>query len=303
MKILVTGGTSMLGKHLQKYLPNAIYLSSKDCNLLDYTTTLNFLQQIQPDIVIHMAAKVGGIKANLENPVSFYEDNIIINTNIVKASFNAGVSRLLGVLSTCAYPNKVSSYPMVEEDFHIGPPTESNLGYGYSKRMLAIHIDAYNKQYGTKYQYIFPSNLYSEHDNKPENESHYINTLLHKIIEAEEKGNTGIMLWGNGEPLRQCTYADDVAIVIKRIIEENIYDSFNVSNPSNYSIDAIARIALTSLGKHDWDITYTNLHMNGQYRKDVSIDRLLAHMPDIEFTPLNEGIKIIYNKIKNNTNE
>jgi GDP-L-fucose synthase len=303
MKILVTGGTSMLGKHLQKYVPDAVYLSSKDCNLLEYKDTINILQEVQPDVVIHMAAKVGGIKANLENPVGFYEDNIIMNTNIVKASFNAGIDRLVGVLSTCAYPNRVSTYPMVEEDFHTGPPTESNLGYGYSKRMLAIHIDAYNKQHNTKYQYIFPSNLYSEYDNKPESQSHYVNALIHKIIEAEKKGITSIELWGDGTPLRQCTYADDVAIVIKKIIEENIYDSFNISNPRNYSIDTIAKIALETLGKHDWDIVYTNPHMNGQYRKDVSIDKLLTHLPDMEFTPLNEGIKIIYNKIKNNTNE
>lgn len=300
MKILVTGGTSTVGKHLQKIIPSAKFIGSSDCDLVSYNDTFDYLSNYSPDIVIHLAAKVGGIKANIDNPVMFYEDNILMNTNILKASYKTGCTRFIGLLSTCAYPDTVNTYPMTERDFHTGPPAPSNFGYGYSKRALATQIDIYNKQYKTNYQYLIPSNLYSEYDTKPEGSSHYINALIHKIIDAEKQGNKCITLWGDGTPLRQCTYANDIARVIDQIIEKNIYSSFNVSFPTNFSIDAIAKMALYTLGKNDWEINYINPHMNGQYRKDVSIEKMLEYLPDFNFIALEEGIKIIYNKIINN---
>jgi GDP-L-fucose synthase len=300
MKILVTGGTSTVGKHLQNILPSAKFIGSSDCDLVNYNETLDYLNDYKPDAVIHLAAKVGGIKANIDNPVMYYEDNILMNTNILKASYKTGCKRFIGLLSTCAYPDVVNTYPMTEDDFHIGPPAPSNFGYGYSKRALATQIDLYNKQYKTNYQYLIPSNLYSEYDTKPEGSSHYINALIHKIINAESLGHNHITLWGDGTPLRQCTYANDIARVINEVLEKNIYSSFNVSFPTNFSIHTIAKIALYSLGKRDWEIKYIHPDMNGQYRKDVSIDKMLEYLPDFNFTALNEGIKIVYNKIKNN---
>lgn len=305
MRILVTGGNGMVGKHLQDILPNAYYLSSSECDLRDYNQVDKFLQTRRPDVIIHLAAKVGGIKANLADPVGYFEDNILMNTALLKASYENNVPRFIGVLSTCAYPDVVDSYPMIEEDLHKGPPTESNFGYGYAKRCLAVQIEAYNKQYGTKYQYLIPSNLYSEYDNKLENESHFVNALIHKIIKAEKEGKNEIELWGTGSPLRQCTHALDLAKIIKYIIEEDITESFNVSNYENYSIRHIAKLALSVLGHNDWDIKFINEKMDGQFRKDVSIDKMvknIASKQPYKFITLSEGLKQVYDKISTRYN-
>ena len=152
MTILVTGGSSMVGKHLQKILPKAIYLNSKECNLQNLEQTSKLFKQIKPQAVIHLAAKVGGIMDNIKNPVNFFDDNILINTNTVKATYECGASKFIGVLSTCIYPDKLkkSEYPIAEEMLHNGPPTPTNFSYGYAKRCLAVQLDAYNKQKKTE---------------------------------------------------------------------------------------------------------------------------------------------------------
>jgi len=287
----------MTGKHLQTLMPSATYLGSS-IDLRDYNKTLNYLNVNKFDIVVHLAAQVGGIKANLDKPVKYFEDNILINTNTLKASYQTGVKRFIGILSTCAYPDIVDHYPMDENDLHKGPPSISNLGYGYSKRCLALQIEAYNNQYNTQYQYLIPSNLYSEYDTKSENESHFINSLIHKIIQAEKENKKEITLWGTGKSLRQCTYALDFSKIIYYIIKDNITDSFNISEPNNYSINEIAQIALLVLNKNDWKINYINSNLDGQYRKDVSIDKMKKYFPNFEFTTLQQGIKKVYNEIK-----
>jgi GDP-L-fucose synthase len=297
-KILVTGGTGMVGKHLQDILPNADYLPSKICDLKDYNAVLKGIEYEGYNTVIHLAAKVGGIKDNLADPVGYFEDNLLMNTNILKASYKNGVKKFIGVLSTCAYPDIVDKYPMTEEDLHKGPPAESNFGYGYAKRCLAVQIEAYNKQYGTEYQYIIPSNLYSEYDNKLENKSHFLNALIHKIMKAEKEGKKEIELWGTGKPLRQFTYAGDLAKAIYYIINDDIKGSFNFSYPNNYTIEDLAIIALNALGHFDWEIKYIHPELDGQFRKDVSVRRFTdAFGEQFIYTSLEKGIKRVYDKI------
>jgi len=143
-KILVTGGTGLVGKHLQEILPNAIYLSSKDCDLTDISRVKLLISSQKPDIVVHLAARVGGIQDNIKYPADYFDDNILINTNIVKVCKEYNIKRFIGILSTCIYPSVVENYPMKEEDLFIGPPPQSNFSYGYAKRCLAVQIDAYN---------------------------------------------------------------------------------------------------------------------------------------------------------------
>ena len=164
-QILVTGGTSTVGKHLKEILPDAIYISSTDCDLTDIKMVRWLISSYTPDIVVHLAAKVGGIQDNIAKPAEYFDDNILMNTNILKVSHEYKVKRFIGILSTCIYPDKVDSYPMKEEVMFAGPPTPTNFSYGYAKRALAVQIEAYNKQYGTAYNYITPCNLYSEYDN------------------------------------------------------------------------------------------------------------------------------------------
>ena len=293
-KILVTGGSGLVGKHLQKILPNAFYLSSKDCDLTNITQVKWLISSYQPDIVVHLAARVGGIQDNIKYPADYFDDNILINTNIVKVCKDHDVKRFIGILSTCIYPSVVENYPMTEEDLFIGPPPPSNFSYGYAKRCLAVQIDAYNKQFGTKYNYLIPCNLYGDYDNlHNDSKMHFITALLNKIKNAKDNK---LNLLGTGKPLRQFMYASDLADIIKLVISNDITENFNVAPDFNYSINEMAKIALEVTEK-DYEIIYDRPDLDGQFRKDVSNKKLLKIFPDFKFTSLKEGLKQVYDKI------
>lgn len=295
-KILITGGTGTVGKHLQKLIPEGIFLGRSHehgGDLRDPNYVKWLMSSYTPDVVVHLAAKVGGIQENIQKPAEFFDDNILINTNVLKYSYQYGVKQFIGVLSTCIYPDKVLNYPMTEEDLFLGPPTSTNFSYGYAKRALAVQIDAYNQQYGTKYNYLIPCNLYSEYDNfNSEKKMHYITALLHKI----KNSNGTLELLGDGTPLRQFMYAGDLARVIKKVIDKKITESFNVACPENLSINEMAKITLEELG-FNYNINYINPTLNGQYRKDVSSNKLISLLPEFKFTPFKQGIKEVYDKI------
>ena len=295
MEILVTGGSGMVGKSLKKLLPNATYLSSKDCDLTNEDAVISLMTNNNFDVVIHLAAKVGGIVDNINKPDDYFVDNIQMNTNIVKWSRLTGVKRFIGILSTCIYPDKVESYPMTEEMLHKGPPTPTNFSYGYAKRCLAVHIDACNTQYGTKYQYLTPCNLYGENDKFGEN-SHFIAALVKKIVDVGKSGGDTLGLFGTGTPLRQFMHSDDLAWVINECLDKEIYDSFNVATEENLSIKEMAEIALESCGL-DYNIEFDSTKPDGQYRKDVSIDKLKNLLPDFSTISLEKGIRKVYDKI------
>ncbi len=294
--ILVTGGSGMVGKSLKKILPNAIYLSSKEFDLTKEVDVMSLMTNNKFDVVIHLAAKVGGIIDNIENPETYFIDNILMNTNMVKWSRLTGVKRFIGILSTCIYPDKVDIYPMTEELLHMGPPTPTNFSYGYAKRCLAVHIDACNKQYGTKYQYLIPCNLYGENDKFGSN-SHFIASLVKKIVEMEKRGDKILELFGTGNPLRQFMHSDDLAWVINECLDKGIYQSFNVATKENLSIREMAEIALDSCGQKNVNIIFDSTKPDGQYRKDVSIDKLNNLLPNFNTLSLNKGIKKVYDKI------
>lgn len=301
-KILVTGGSGMVGRSLKDIMSNAIYLSSKDCDLTNPLETELLIKKHKPDVIIHLAAKVGGIMDNINKPAEYFDDNVLMNTNLLRLSYKYNVNRFIGILSTCIYPDKVDEYPMTEDMLHLGPPTPTNFSYGYAKRSLAVQIDAYNKQYGTKYQYLIPCNLYGEYDKWGEN-SHFVAALIKKIIIADKNGEEIVNLFGTGKPLRQFMYSNDLAKIIKLCIDNEIYESFNVATNQNISIKEIAEIALKTINpinvkKFNFDIEKPD----GQYRKDVSSNKLITLFPNFKFTTLEKGIKETYKKMnyKNN---
>ena len=229
MIALVTGGSSMVAKHLKKYLPDATYLTSKECNLENFQETLSMFKDVRPTKVIHLAAKVGGILDNIKNPVDFFEKNILINTNALKATYLTGCENFLGILSTCIYPDKLneSQYPIKENLLHSGPPTPTNFSYGYAKRCLSVQMEAYNAQYKTQYRSLIPCNLYPEHDHFEGDKAHFVSSLIKKIHFAKLSNSKTIDLFGSGKPLRQFMYADDLARAIS-ICSENKY-AFNLN--------------------------------------------------------------------------
>tara|TARA_B100000927_G_C16469316_1_gene470913 strand:+ start:84 stop:998 length:915 start_codon:yes stop_codon:yes gene_type:complete len=296
--ILVTGGSGMVGRSLREIMPNADYYSSKHLNLLNEKEVEFHMKKKKYNVVIHLAAKVGGIIDNINKPAEYFEENLIMNTNILKWSKNTGVKRFIGILSTCIYPDTVDEYPMNEEMLHLGPPTPTNFSYGYAKRCLAVQIDAYNKQYGTNYQYLTPCNLYGEYDKWGEN-SHFVAALIKKIMIADRNNEDTVSLFGTGTPLRQFMHSKDLARVIKYCLDNDIYDSFNVATMENLSIKQIAEVALEAIQpKHVKRFKFDITKPDGQYRKDVSNEKMLSILPGFEFTELQSGIRLTYKKIK-----
>jgi GDP-L-fucose synthase len=292
--IVVTGGSGLVGKYLKKYLPNAIYLSSKDFDLTTEEGVKLMYLRHKPDIVIHLAAKVGGIIDNINKPAEYYTQNVMMNTLLIDYAKKLNVKRFIGILSTCIFPDVMETYPMKEEDLHLGPPTMTNFSYGYAKRSMAVQIDAYNKQYGTKYQYLTPCNLYGVGDKDHEANSHFITALVKKIFDAKENNEESITLYGDGTPLRQFMFADDFAKIIYEIITNDIYDNFNVAGEENLSIKEMANIALQVCDAENLEIKWDADKPNGQHRKDVSIEKLKTLLPDFFPLKLSEGIKMVY---------
>mgnify|MGYP001411222929 CR=1 FL=1 len=293
-KILITGGSGLVGKYLKKILPNAIYISSKDYDLTTEDGVRRMFLKHKPHVVVHLAAKVGGIIDNLNRPAEYFTRNVLMNTLMIEYSRVFRVKTFIGVLSTCIYPDVSKKYPMDESMLHEGPPTITNFSYAYSKRLMGAQIDAYNQQYNLNYQYLIPCNLYGIEDKDDENKSHFLTSLIKKIHESKKNRLDNITLYGDGTPLRQFMYAGDFAEIIKQTIENNITDSFNVSTEENFSIRQMAEIALEVTDNKNIKILWDKEKPNGQFRKDVSIDKFKGLFPDFKFTPLSDGIKIVY---------
>ena len=289
-RILVTGGSGLVGKHLKDIMSDAVYISSEDFDLTDIDRVDAMMDFFRPKTVVHLAARVGGILDNITYPVDYLEQNILMNTNVLQKCHEYKVDRVITILSTCAYPDELDTYPMKEEDLFNGPPTPTNFSYGFSKRCMAVHIDSYVKQYEKKWCYLIPYNLYGEHDKYEEHHSHFVSALIKKINEAKDT----VEIWGTGKPLRQFMYAEDLARVIKYMIDNDIVDNFNVAPEYVYSIEEITKIGMESCGKGDLEIVYDNTKPDGQYRKDVDSSKLLSIMDDFKFTTLKDGIGKVY---------
>ena len=271
--LLITGGTGMVGNALREISPNAFFVSSEDCDLTSENDTKYMFKHLKPTKVIHLAAKVGGVKANSEQLGQFYTDNIRINTNVLHYSMVYKVEKVLSLLSTCIYPDKVN-YPLTEDQIHNGPPHESNYGYAYAKRMIDIQSRTYRKQYGCNFVTAVPNNLFGEYDNFDLNNSHVIPAITRKIYEAKHN-KEDVVLWGNGTSLREFTYSKDLAKILMFILETyNNENPINIGNTNEYTIKQIAELIASKLqydGKIIWDIS----RPSGQFKKPSDNSKLI----------------------------
>lgn len=296
--ILVTGGSSMVGQHLKSILPDATYITSSQVDLTQQEQVRKLFAENKPKTVIHLAARVGGILDNIACPAEYFYQNVMMNTILLEECRLNGVERFIGILSTCIYPDQLASayYPLREETMFLGPPTPTNFSYGYAKRCLAVQIEAYNKQYGLKYNYLTPCNLYSEYDKFTPGKAHFIADLVRKIVEAKN-GDKKLHLFGSGSPLRQNMYAGDLADAIKLCVDRDITESFNVSVSKIHTVKQTAEIAIKMCDAEDLEIVWDTTKPDGQYRKDVSNNKMMHLIPDFEFTSLEDGIVKTYKKM------
>lgn len=296
-KVLVTGGSGFLGKRLKKHRPDWIYPSSKEYDLMSYEQTNAMFIDIKPDAVIHLAARVGGVKDNNDHQGEFFYKNVFINTNVVEAARKNGIKRLLASLSTCAFPEKIYSYPFTELDFFNGKPPESNLSYGYAKRLLHVQCLSYRKEYGLNYSTFCPSNIYGPEDHFGTESSHFVAALANKIHHSND-GDI-IDMWGTGKPLRQQLYVDDLCKIIPELLIKHNNDMPIIVAPDeNLSIKEMCDIAV-KVSKKDIKYNFNN-QLDGQYRKDGNNLELKKLLNFVSFTSFQDGFKKTLNYLENN---
>ena len=300
MKTIVTGGSGFVGRRLSLIQPDWIYVSSKDCDLTNSAMVAEMFGDLKPTAVVHLAARVGGIKDNIENQADFFYTNTMMNTNIIHEAYNAGIKRVLSSLSTCAFPEDLQYFPFDEDQIYNGAPTITNFSYGMTKRMLHVSSCAYRNQYGMNYSTFCPSNIYGPGDNFGSHASHFVAALVHKIYNAKE-GDT-IEMWGTGLPLRQQLYVDDLCEIIPVLLEKHNTDVPLIVAPNeNLSILEMTRTLIEQTGKNVR--TLFNGDMDGQFRKDGSNERLLKLTGPFDFTTFKEGVSKTYNWYSENYND
>ena len=289
-KILVTGGTGMVGVALQELIPDAVFVGSKHFDLRNEKEVSRMFSYYEPNYVIHLAAKVGGIKANMDNLGSFYCDNIQINTNVLEQSRMHKVEKAVSLLSTCIYPENVE-YPLTEDQIHNGDPHPSNFGYAYAKRMLDVQSRAYKKQFGCNFITAVPNNLFGENDNFDLEDSHVIPAMIRKIYEAKQK-NEDVVLWGDGSPLREFTYSQDMAKILLFLLEKyNGESPINVGYTAEISIKHVAEL-LAEILEFNGNIIWDKTKPSGQFRKTSSNKKLLdLGWSEKQYTDFNKALK------------
>jgi len=291
MRVLVTGGTGFLGKRLSKIRPDWIYVSSSDYDLTEPKSCQKMYEDIKPDAVIHLAAKVGGIKENTTKQADFYYQNTMINTNVLHGAYKFGVKRVLSALSTCTFPDVVESYPFTENDILSGPPASSNLSYGFTKRGLFVQSNSYRNQYGLNYSCFCPSNIYGPDDNFDSDSSHFVPALVKKVFLASDGDE--IEFWGTGKPLRQQMYVDDLAKIIPILLYKHNSDiPLIVAPKENLSVKNMVDIGLSVSGKKA--SPKFNGEYSGQYRKDGCNKELLRLIGGFKLTTFVQGIRKTY---------
>lgn len=287
-RVLVTGGSGFLGKRLKKHMPNWIYVSSKEYDLISQNETEKMFKDHSPEAVVHLAARVGGVKDNNDHQGEFFYKNSYINTNVLETARKFGVKRVLSSLSTCAFPDILSKYPFVEENLFDGRPAKSNFSYGYSKRMLQVQSLSYREEFGLNYSTFCPSNIYGPEDHFGKESSHFVASLANKIHHA--KNGDLIEMWGTGAPLRQQLFVDDLCAIIPVLLEEhNTSKPLIVAPNENLSIKEMCEKAI-KVSKKDLKYSF-NGKLDGQFRKDGSNQELKKVIGNFPFTSFEQGFK------------
>jgi GDP-L-fucose synthase len=297
-KLLVTGSHGLVGVELK-----ADIKVGREFDLRDRNQSNNLIETHKPTHVIHCAGKVAGIGGNMNAMGEHFYDNLMINTNIIESCRLNNVNKLLVFSSTCVFPADVE-YPLTENKLHLGPPHETNYGYGYAKRMTDVQILAYNQQYGVKYFSVIPCNMYGPNDNYNFETSHVIPSLIHKVYLAK-KNNTNLSVWGTGKSLREFIFSKDVARISEMLID--VYDDIKpiILSPSNeVSIEEIV-VTICNIMKFENKILFDTTKPEGQFRKPSDNTYLKSIIGNYKFTNLKEGLEETieyfiknYNKIR-----
>ena len=279
-RVCVTGGAGFLGKHLvadlrKRGAQNIFIPKIEDYNLVEAKAIKRMLADAHPDVIVHLAAHVGGIGANLEHPAEFFYDNLMMGVQLMHQAYQRGVEKFVAIGTVCAYP-KFTPVPFKEDDLWIGYPEETNAPYGLAKKMLLVQSQAYRDQYGFNSIFLLPVNLYGPGDNFDPRSSHVIPALIRKCIEAQETDQDHIVVWGDGSPTREFIYAADAARGIALATERyNESQPVNLGSGFEISIKDLAEKIVQMTG-FEGDLVWDTSKPNGQPRRALDTSRAKA---------------------------
>jgi GDP-L-fucose synthase len=294
-KVIVTGGAGFLGQVVQKELRanGATQITVplvEEYDLRDKAAIIRLYEKVRPDIVIHLAAVVGGIGANRENPGKYFYDNLIMGVELMEQARLFDVKKFTAIGTICAYP-KFTPVPFKEDDLWGGYPEETNAPYGLAKKMMLVQAQAYRQQYGFNAIYLLPVNLYGPGDNFAPQSSHVIPALIKKCVDAKRAGDKSITVWGTGKATREFLYVDDAARGIVTATEKyNKPDPVNLGTDSEVPIKDLVTLIVELTG-FKGDVLWDDTKPDGQPRRRLDVTRAYKEFGFKAEVQFREGLK------------
>lgn len=294
-RVWVTGGAGFLGSFLvqgleQRGAGEIFAPRSKDYDLREMDQIRRALRDLQPDLIIHAAARVGGIGANREHPADFFYDNLMMGAQLMHEAYRSGVGKFVALGTVCAYP-KFTPVPFQEDAIWDGYPEETNAPYGLAKKMMLVQSQTYREQYGFNAIFLLPVNLYGPRDNFDPASSHVIPALIRKCVEAKQRGDNTIVVWGDGSPTREFLYVKDAAEGILLAAEKyNSPAPVNLGSAYEISIRDLVEL-IAKLTGFEGELVWDTDKPNGQPRRKLDTTRARNEFGFVSQTPFEEGLR------------